>query len=132
MKPANWVCAVDPRHADHHVGEGHWMGSYRVRLIDKLDPQTQEVVSFEHIWGVPRHTLQDPFYDELRQQPSTGQNCQEVLQDSINTFRQTLAGKKTMKNFFVHQEPDVTALYAAVTVGPKSARRIRSQGRKAD
>ena len=49
VKLANWVRAVDPRHADHHVGEGHWMGSYRARLIDKLDPQTQEVVSFEHV-----------------------------------------------------------------------------------
>ena len=36
--------------------------TYHVRFIEKLDPLTQAVVDYKHIWGVPKHNMLE-FYD---------------------------------------------------------------------
>ena len=113
-RPANWVRAVDPACAEHHVGkvpsEG---GSGRVNRTrvdgraattcdsstgSSLDPNTQAMIEYTPIWGVPRHTMQ-PFYDDLK--------FSWKGLPAFNTFRQLVAGCKTIKNFLVHLTPDI-------------------------
>ena len=97
-KPSNWVRAVDATCRDHHVAEHGWQGTYHVRFIERLDPLTQAVRDYKPIWGVPRHTMQQ-FYDVCKSE------WPEL--PSFNTFRQAVAGRKTMKGFFVQSEPNV-------------------------
>ena len=99
QKRSNWVRCVDPLHEKHHVTEGGWQGAYNVRFIERLDPRTQAVIGYKHIWSAPKHNLRE-FYDACRE------DWPEL--PAFNTFRQAVqaAGRK-MRNFSVQRQPDI-------------------------